>query len=302
MSKKIVVIGSLNMDIIVAANKAPRLGETIHGEKVEYLPGGKGANQAVAIKKLGGEIDMIGVIGDDLFGKKILKQFSEFGLATNNIIEKENESTGIANIVHLPTDNSIIVIPGANGHCTPEVIKDRESIISEADILLVQLEIPIETVEFALSIAKRHGAQTILNPAPAKKLSRDLLRLVDYITPNQTELQSLLGSDLNIENNLSSAFQQWESMHDSKLIVTLGDKGCAYSQDGSVKVIPAGNQDKIVDTTGAGDCFNGALAFGLAEEWSLQKALLFAVKAAGISISKMGAQEGMPYYHEIHQD
>ncbi|MCT2534433.1 ribokinase [Aquibacillus koreensis] len=295
MAKKIVVIGSLNMDVIVSASRMPKTGETIHGEKVRYLPGGKGANQAVAIRKLGGDVTMIGAVGEDQFAQQILKQLEAYQLDTKLVSQIPGVATGIANIVHVPQDNSIIVIPGANGQCTPALLQDLEEVIASADFLLMQLEIPLETVTYALKMAKEHQVTTILNPAPAVSLSEEVMMLVDYITPNETELEVLL----NEKASLEQAFTSWYQSYQTELIVTLGEKGCAYYDQGEVVTIPASKVADVTDTTGAGDAFNGAVAYGLAQDWEMAKIIAFAIQVSGLAVTKFGAQEGMPYKEEV---
>ncbi|MBM7572422.1 ribokinase [Aquibacillus albus] len=296
MGSSIVVVGSLNMDIIVSADRYPKPGETIHGDRVTYLPGGKGANQAVGIKKLGGDVQMVGVVGDDVFGKQIVQGLSDYDLDTSQVRFEKNVATGIANIVHYPNNNSIIVIPGANAYCTPQYLSEIESVIANTEVLLLQLEIPLETVKFALELAKKHEVKTILNPAPASNLSNELLDLVDVITPNETELGIILDQEVQ---DIEAAFESWYSMHTTDLIVTLGEKGCAYWEKDQVKYIPAESFGEVKDTTGAGDAFNAAVAYGLAQHWSKDRAIAFAVKAASLSVTKFGAQPGMPYWDEI---
>lgn len=259
MSERIVVVGSLNMDIIVSAARFPDVGETISGQNVKYLPGGKGANQAVGARKLGVPTDLIGVVGNDLFGDKIINKLSDYQVNTEYIFKNEDTATGIANIIHLPTDNSIIIVPGANMHCTSLMIAELEQAIATADVLLLQLEIPVSTVQFALTIAKRNNVKTILNPAPAVQLPEELLHNAEYVTPNKGELEILLETKLDLENNLEEAFASWSARYSNHLIVTLGEKGCAYMNDGSVEIVPAKNFGPVVDTTGAGDSFNAEI-------------------------------------------
>ncbi|WP_110943257.1 ribokinase [Virgibacillus senegalensis] len=295
---KIAVIGSLNMDIIVSVDRMPKKGETIHGKTVQYLPGGKGANQAVAVYKLGGDIQLYGKVGNDPFGKDVRESLSQQGLSTETIFTEET-ATGIANITLVPDDNSIVVIPGANQKWTPETIAGFSEEIVTADILLMQLEIPIDAVHEALKLAKQHGVPTILNPAPAIKLPADMLQLADFITPNQTELETLTGRRITTDEQLGSTIKQWEADYGGHLIVTLGSRGAAYSENGVLKIVPAPVVKNVRDTTGAGDCFNGALAYGLAEGWELPRSINFAVAAASLSVTKFGAQAGMPSFEEV---
>ncbi|MDL4841830.1 ribokinase [Aquibacillus rhizosphaerae] len=302
MGKKIVVLGSLNMDVVVSADRAPLPGETIHGKHVLYLPGGKGANKAVGIKKLGGKVQMVGAVGNDMFGNQITEQLKRYNLDTNYISTVSTVPTGIANIVHLPNDNSIIVIPGANGECTPNQLQSLEQLVEQADILLMQLEIPLETVAFALKIAKKNQVETILNPAPATQLSDELLELVDYITPNETELEVLVGSKVSFDKkNLEKVFEKWHDKHQTKLIVTLGEKGCAYWCEDQLMIVPAYKVNQVVDTTGAGDAFNAALAYGLSQDWPIANIVAFAVTGSALAVTKFGAQEGMPTKQEVEE-
>lgn len=299
MSQNIVVIGSLNMDVVISAKRMPKLGETILGDHVSYLPGGKGANQAVGIAKLGGDVNMIGAVGDDSFGEVILEQLKNHKVHTQKIEKFQNVATGVATIFHTEMDNCITVIPGANYKFRPEhITKEIEQIISQAKVVIVQLEIPLETVQYVLWIAKKHGVKTILNPAPAQKLSGQLLTLVDYITPNETELELLIGYSNSSQQELEKAMNEWQAKYNNTLIVTLGEKGCAYLEEGQIKIIPP-EKVTVVDTTGAGDSFNAALAFGIASDWSLDQSISFAVKASAKSVTKFGAQDGMPYYNEV---
>ncbi|KAB2333100.1 ribokinase [Cytobacillus depressus] len=302
MNQTIVVVGSLNMDMVISAKRMPKLGETILGESIYYLPGGKGANQAVGIAKLGGDVKMVGAVGEDSFSDAILDQLHHYKVDTEHIERIPNAATGVASIFHTESDNCITVIPGANYSFTSNRITKRiEQIIAQAKVLLVQLEIPLETVQYVLSIAKQHGVKTILNPAPAQHLTPQLLALADYITPNETELEVLLGFQIASEQELEKAMKDWQEKYNNTLIVTLGEKGSAYLDNKSIKIIPS-EKVKVVDTTGAGDSFNAALAFGIASDWPLDQAVSFAVKASGQSVTKFGAQEGMPYYEEVSAD
>jgi ribokinase len=298
MTSKIVVVGSINRDIVVSTGRMPVLGETIQGEGIEYFSGGKGANQAVGAARLGAESMLIGAVGDDFFGQGTLRELEQSGVSTQCVETIAGTSTGVANIYRTSGDNCIVVIPGANGMCTPELVARYEHEIEQADILLTQLEIPMETVYRALSLAKQSGVTTVLNPAPAQELPEALLQLVDYITPNETEFAALSGYAVDTEAQLEQAMLEWKTRYNIQVIVTLGEKGCAYLQSGRMECIP-GIKVQVADTTGAGDCFNGALSFGLAQGWELERCLRFAVRASALSVTKLGAQEGMPTYDEV---
>ncbi|WP_432354229.1 ribokinase [Sporosarcina sp. A2] len=299
LKKRIVVVGSLNMDIIISTNRLPQIGETILGNEVNYLPGGKGANQAVSIARLNGDVSMIGAVGQDEFGKSLLEQMEKNQVNTTFIEQVQDVKTGIADIFHVNHDNCIVVVPGANFTLTPEKITSEiEQLISEADVLLTQLEIPLDTVEKVLKIANKYNVKTILNPAPAQTLSAELLKLVDYLTPNETEFALLAEHSFTTNAELTELMKTWGDTYNQTLIVTLGEQGSAYLQDGELVITPA-EKVKVVDTTGAGDSFNGALAVGIAEEKSLSEMVEFATRVAARAVTKFGAQDGMPYAADL---
>ncbi|WP_316571601.1 ribokinase [Neobacillus sp. YIM B06451] len=285
--KKITVIGSINMDLVTKVSRVPLVGETVIGESFYTAPGGKGANQAVAAARLGAQVSMIGCVGGDTFGRELISNLESELIDTSKVEVVSGSSTGIASITVSGGDNSIIVTPGANNLVTPEFILRHEKAISESDIIILQLEIPLETVKLAASIAKKHGVKVILNPAPFQVLPEQLLNDVDYLTPNEHEQKQLLLS-LNSE-------QKEEIL--KKCIVTQGPKGVAIYKDG-VGEIP-GYRVEAIDTTGAGDTFNGALAFALSEGMELKEACQFANAAAALSVTKPGAQGGMPTRDEV---
>lgn len=299
MKKRIVVVGSLNMDIIISTNRLPLIGETILGNEVNYLPGGKGANQAVSIARLGGDVTMIGAVGQDEFGKSLVEQMDRNQVNTAFIEQVEDVKTGIADIFHVNHDNCIVVVPGANFTLTPEKITpEMEQLIATADVLLTQLEIPLETVQKVLEIANKHNVKTILNPAPAQTLPAELLQLVDYLTPNETEFALLAEHSFTTNDELTNLMKKWEAAYNQTLIVTLGEQGSAYLKEGKLVITPA-EKVEVVDTTGAGDSFNGALAVGIAEEKSLPETIVFATKVAARAVTKFGAQDGMPYAADL---
>ncbi|WP_059050357.1 ribokinase [Paenibacillus senegalimassiliensis] len=299
---RIAVVGSLNQDLVVSSGRMPLPGETLTGESIHYIPGGKGANQAVACARLGAQVDMIGAVGDDTFGRSMLAELEGFGVSTSNVSQLTDTHTGVASIVHTPEDNSIIIVPGANGHVTAERVEQSAETIRQADILLVQLEIPLDGVEAALRIAREAGVPTILNPAPARELTPHILALADYFTPNETEFafysSSLQQQASQVESDWQAALNEWSRHYSHKVILTRGREGASYLQNDQPMTIPA-PMVKAVDTTGAGDCLNGALGFGLASGWSLEQSLAFAVRAASLSVMKFGAQAGMPSLKEV---
>ncbi|MBB4825473.1 ribokinase [Sporosarcina luteola] len=299
VEKKIVVVGSINMDIVISAGRLPKMGETILGERVTYLPGGKGANQAVAMARLGGDVQMVGAVGNDEFGRSLLAQLKANGVGTEFVKTIDGVQTGIANIYSVERDNCITVVPGANFAVTPDQFDMRiEQAIASADVLVTQLEIPIPTVAHVLQLAKQYGVTTILNPAPAQNLPIELLELVDYMTPNETEFEAMAGHSFSSRDQLKILMEKWQSAYHQTLLVTLGEEGCAYLEDGILKLIQP-PEVEVVDTTGAGDSFNGALAVGVTNDWAITDMVSFAVNVSAKAVTKFGAQEGMPFLDEL---
>lgn len=296
----IAVVGSLNMDLVVTAERMPKVGETILGDNIHYIPGGKGANQAVGCARLGAEVGMIGALGDDPFGQEIFHNLTDQGVKTGAIERLKGVSTGIASIVHTPEDNCIIVVSGANDRCTIELVSKYQGEIEGADVLLLQLEIPLDSVYRALVIAEGSGGATILNPAPARELTPEILERVDYLTPNETEFEQLSGCSAKTEDELEQKMLEWENRYRQRVILTRGDKGCSYLHNQRLQTIPAPKVG-VVDTIGAGDAFNAALAFGIGQGWTVERSVRFAVTAASLSVSKFGAQSGMPTLEEVEQ-
>lgn len=289
--KKITVIGSINMDIVTSTNILPKMGETVLGKAFHTIPGGKGANQAVAAARLGADVSMIGCVGNDTFGKELKQHLNNQGIDVQNVEPVTETSTGTATITVFDGDNSIIVVPGANYHVTPVYIERLEKMIVESDVVLLQLEIPLETVEKAVEIASKHHATIILNPAPIQLLSKELLSKIDYITPNEHEQEMLLTSSDWTDEERKEIIK--------KCIVTKGSKGVSILK-GNERQIPSFNVD-VVDTTGAGDTFNGALAYCLSIGYELEEACHFANAAAALSVTKFGAQGGMPTLKEVEE-
>ncbi|MGY8608087.1 ribokinase [Bacillus altitudinis] len=286
---QIVVVGSCSMDLVVTSNKRPNAGETVLGESFKTVPGGKGANQAVASARLGADVYMIGRIGDDAYGQDIMSNLQAQGVRTTYMKPVTEMESGTAHIILAEGDNSIVVVKGANNEVTPHYVKDALSSIENIGIVLIQQEIPEETVEAVCDICSEKGIPVILNPAPARKVSQQILDQAAYITPNEHEA-ALMFDGLTI----AEALRQYPN----KLLITEGKNGVRYF-DGSKEVLVPGYPVKAVDTTGAGDTFNGALAVALTEGKSLYDALAFANLAASISVTKFGAQGGMPAREEL---
>ncbi|MGL4654859.1 MAG: ribokinase [Sarcina sp.] len=297
--KKIVVVGSINMDLVVSTERMPRIGETLMGQSMNYFPGGKGANQAVAAARLGAKVSMIGSVGKDSFGDELIEKLNSENINTC-CIKKEDTSTGVATIVKTSQDNSIIVVSGANELCDKELVSRFRQIIKEADVLVTQFEIPTETIKLALSIAKEYNVQTIVNPAPAKEIDKEIIRNADFITPNETEFEVITGKDLSDFETLESEMIKWQSENKARLVVTRGSLGVSYIENGKVETVPC-LEVEVVDTTGAGDTFNGVFACCIAEKIEISEAIKFSSLAATISVTKFGAQSGMPTVGEMKE-
>lgn len=297
---KIVVIGSLNMDMILESSKFPEEGETILGQHFSTAMGGKGANQAIAAARLGAKVSFIGAVGKDNFGEELIDNMKKEGIDTTFISVIENEKTGVACIHLSQSDNRITVIPGANSHLTSQHIDCADNLLKEADLVLLQMEIPLETVEYAIEKVKRMGKKIILNPAPAVKLSGNLLNKVDYLTPNETEL-SILAYGSNEGQDIDHSAKYLLSLGVKELIVTLGKDGAIYySNSGKKKNFKPYNVS-VVDPTGAGDAFNGGIAYSLARGEKINQAIDLAMKVGALAVTKLGAQAGMPTNEEVEK-
>ncbi len=293
--KKIIVLGSMNMDLTILADPFPEKGETVTGSGYAQIPGGKGANQAVAAGRMGADISFISACGNDSFGDTLLKELEKSNVNTSGVMRMEAH-TGIALIVRESDgDNRIIIAAGANRQIFPSNIESIKTEIEKADVLLLQLEIPMETVEYAAAIAGESGTTVILDPAPAVKLSDKLLSSVDYLLPNEHELDLVLGG---VSGSLAEKAAILINKGVGKVILTEGDKGVTIVSDSSEIKITAPKMN-AVDTTAAGDTFAGAFAYGLAKDWEMIKAAEFAVKAASLSVTKLGAQSSIPWLKEV---
>jgi ribokinase len=298
MKPIIAIVGSFNMDLVVTLSRLPIVGETVVGEQIHFVPGGKGANQAVGCSRLGAQVYMIGAVGDDAFGAEIVRSMADEGIDMSGVKTTDEVPTGTATILHTKEDNCIVVVPGANERCTPDWVENRAELIRNADVLLVQLEIPLPTVYRAMEIAHEAGVPVVLNPAPASSLSEKILQLADYITPNETEFECLSGMDTQTEEKLIQSMIYWQTRYGHTLIVTRGKQGIAISDENGLQTIEA-PVVQVVDTTGAGDAFNAALCYSIACGWSIMESARFAVKAASLSVTRFGAQNGMPYKEEV---
>jgi len=296
--KKICVIGSLNMDLVVNVDEMPKKGQTLIGENFKEVPGGKGANQAVAIAKLGGDVSMIGKVGNDGFGQTLINALKANNVKTD-YIQIENCSSGVAMItVDKNAENSIVVAPGANFRVLREDIDKCIDSIKQSDIVVVQLETPLDTIKYALQESKQLDKYTILNPAPAAKLDEDIIKNVDLLTPNETELEILSGVKIENEEDIIKAGQVMIQKGVKQLIVTLGSKGSLYIDKDNVKFKESYKVDAI-DTTAAGDSYTGALSVALSQDKDIQEAMDFASKVGALCVMKEGAQTSLPTIQDV---
>lgn len=287
---KISVVGSINMDMTVTAERIPKKGETLHGENLYYIPGGKGANQAVAMARLGADVEMYGCVGNDANGKQLVENLQKEGVGCSHIRVIDGKPTGVALITVGDNDNTIVIVAGANGCVDRPYIDSIADSLAESDLVVMQHEMPIDSVEYIVDFCKEKGIKVILNPAPASPLAKSTIENVTYLTPNEHETKIIFGH---------KPIEELLKKYPEKLIITLGAKGVACCLSNGEIVIMPPRKAKVVDTTGAGDTLNGALAVCLAEGIPLVEALHFANVAASLSIEKLGAQGGMPTKAEV---
>ena len=294
------VLGIFVADISFSGTKIPAIGETILGDKYNIGPGGKGCNQAIAIARLGGRVDFISKIGKDAYGELALNTLKKNEIKTENIIQDANLQTGVAGILvdKKSGKNAINVIVGAPTTLKINEISKQIKIIKDSKIFLTQLEVPKDVTLHCLKIAKENGCITILNPAPASEITKEFYSNIDYFTPNETEAEFYTGVKITSEKEAKLAAHKLISFGVKKVIITLGEKGLFYA-DGQDEIYLKANSVKTVDTTGAGDAFNGGLAFGLSKGKSIKECLELANKVAGISTTKLGAGDAMPYLADI---
>lgn len=300
MKERILIIGSLNMDMVIEMKRMPLKGETVLGNSIAYIPGGKGANQAFAAGMLGGNAAMLGCVGCDDLGTQLKENMKKSGTDTAGIAEIEHCPTGMAVIyVDDGGDNSIVVIAGANGVCDVEYLKQNDEMIQNSSYIIFQMEIPCEAVYYGIRRAKELGKTVVLNPAPAPDhLPEEILALVDYLTPNETEVAKLTGQkDLSMESIRAGA-QKLLCQGVKNVLVTLGDKGALLVNKDGENLYPT-RKVSAVDTTAAGDCFNGAFVVGLAEGMSHEEAIRFANTASSIAVTRKGAQSSIPTREEV---
>ena len=294
------VLGIFVADISFSGPKIPAVGETILGNKYNVGPGGKGCNQAVAIARLGGKVNFISKIGKDAYGKLALETLKKNNINTENIIQDEKLQTGVAGILvdKQSGKNAINVIVGAPNSLKINEMNSQINLIKSSKIFLTQLEIPKDVTLYCLKTAKENGCLTILNPAPASEISKEFYSYIDYFTPNETEAEFYTGIKITNEKEAKQAADKLINLGIKKIIITLGEKGLFYS-DGQEEIHLKASSVKAIDTTGAGDAFNGALAFSLTKGKPIKACLELANKAAGLSTTKLGAGDAMPFIKDI---
>ena len=287
---RIVVVGSINMDLVTQAPRFAGPGETILGDRFLTMPGGKGANQAVAAARLGAEVALVGATGDDTFGRQLRHGLNAERIDLTQVAQLDDHASGTASITVAGGENQIVVVPGANMQVTPTQVEQAHTLIACADCVLVQMEIPLESIEATLRLGHRLGVPVILNPAPARKLPLEWLKLTRYVTPNQHELAIMLGLDPDDD------FRALMQRAPCPVVLTRGAEGAWYREQGEPSH-QSGFRVDVVDSTGAGDTFNAALAVFLHE--GLPTAVRKACAAAALSVAKFGAQGGMPQLSEV---
>ena len=298
--KRLLVIGSLNLDMVVNVDHTPLVGETILSDKMELIPGGKGANQACAAGCLGADVTILGAVGKDTYAEIQKESLKKAGVDVSHLVCRENDATGLAMItVNKDGDNSIVVVSGANATLSPKDIDDNRELIEACDIVIFQLEIPLETVCYAAKLAKSLGKTVILDPAPVpKEFPEELYKYVDIIKPNETELGMLTGIS-NAEEHLEEAVELLRGRGAKDILVTLGEKGVYLNEENGTSCRIPALKVEAVDTTAAGDSFTAALAIMLADGKTLAEAAQFANYVSAIVVTRKGAQSSIPMLEEV---
>jgi len=296
---KITVIGSSNTDLVAKVPKLPSPGETVMGTDFIVAPGGKGANQAVAIARIGGDVTFIAKIGTDDNGNRSLENFKKDGINTDFVFQTDEAPSGVALIfVDKNGENMLVPVPGSNGKLCPNDIDKARIAIEKADIVVLQLEIPLETVEYAIKIAYKANVPIVLNPAPARKLEPDLIKMVSYITPNETEAEILTDIKVVDDHTAEKSGKKLLEFGANTAIITLGKRGAMVVTNNSSELVPA-FAVKAVDATAAGDAFTGGFAYAIATGKDVISSARFGNAVAGLTVTKMGAQPSMPTKDEL---
>lgn len=296
---RVAVLGSVNMDVVAYASRFPAAGETLTGEHALLTPGGKGANQAVAVARLGPEPFFIGRVGGDIFGKKLLDSLRDNHVDVSNVRIDSNVNSGMASILITGQgENSIVIVPGANGAVGRTELECMESLPTDVGILLLQLEVPVDVVLKAAEIGQNHNMTVILDPAPAASLPKEIYSKIDIITPNQSEAEQLVGFPVKSREDAEKAANELLQRGVSEVVIKMGALGIYWKNNRSSEYFPAYETD-VVDTVAAGDAFNGALAVGLVQGQSMQLALRWGLGAGALCVSRQGAQQAMPTPSEL---
>lgn len=301
MSAKITVVGSINIDLVLRVPHLPVPGETLAGDDFQLIPGGKGANQAVAAARLGAEVAMVGSVGDDPFARRLEEGLAREGISTDHISSVKGTTSGMALITVAPGgQNTIVLSPGANAHVSRDMVFSAEKLLETCDALLLQLEIPLETVEFAARLAKNHGCRVILNPAPARDVPARLLQSVDYLVPNEVEAAALTGRKVTDQASAKKAAVTLQEMcGDATVVITLGSRGALLLGKGKTLVSIPTPRVPAVDATAAGDAFVAGMAVALAEGKTDVEAVRWGCAAGALTVTKLGAQTSIPIKAEV---
>lgn len=300
-ARSVLVVGSANMDMVVATDRFPKPGETVLANDFGMFPGGKGANQAVACARLGGDVSFLGKMGNDMFRQRLFESLERDGVDVSGVMLDEEAPTGIALItVDGSGQNEIVVVSGSNMRLAAADVQTHEDLFDRAAFLMLQLEIPLDTVVRAAKLAIECGTRVILNPAPAVELSDELLGMVDVLTPNESEMELLTGQSVEDQPSAIAAAGNLIERGVRHVILTLGSRGALHVMADTVQAYPA-YRVEAVDTTAAGDAFNGALAYSLSRGDEMPKAVSFANAAAACCVTRMGAQTSMPTLEEVEQ-
>ena len=298
---KVAVVGSFMMDLVVKAERRPKVGETLVGEEFGMFLGGKGTNQAIAAARLGAEVHMIGRLGQDQFGDIIIESLQKDNIHTDFIVKDAEVGTGIATpVIDADGNNSIIIIPRANMRLTVANVEKAASAIAEADVLLLQLEVPIEPSKRAAEIAGENSTVVILNPAPACQIPNEFLKFVDYLTPNEIETEMLTGVKVSDQSGAERAARVLLDKGVSAVVLTLGSRGTLLLTENTTVSVPA-HKVNVVDTTAAGDAFCGGFAFGLAQGQKLTEAVRCGNAAGALAVTVMGAEPSMPTSEAVRE-
>ncbi len=297
---KITVIGSLVMDQVIKIKNFPKEGDTLFGDEINYFLGGKGANQAYALTRLGADTEMIGMVGEDNFGRAFIDTFKKAGTKVSKILVSKKVGTSMAAILsNYQAENKIVVMHGANFEFKAKELKKVESVLKNSDLVITQLELRPEVEEAIIKLCAKHKVPVQLNPAPAYKLSKEILSKVTYITPNDLELSILTGMKTDTLENAKKAVKKLLSMGPKNVISTLGGNGAMIGDKNGIRHIP-GFKVKVVDTVGAGDAFNGGFAYAISKGYKIDDAVRFANAVGGLAVTKQGAFPSMPTLKEVN--